>query len=132
MATTGTHSNEVMPDDMFVEQMYQAGAAPYFDLLGVHAPGYKAPPEMSPDEVAQKPEYGGQRFFAFRHVEDIRRIMEKHGDGDKQIADPGNGLDDRSDPSRVCLARRHGSNSKPIIWCALINTPTNIGRPGLA
>ena len=86
MATTGTYSNEVMPDDLFIEQMYQAGAASYFDLLGVHAPGYKAPPEMSPDEVAQKPEYGGQRFFAFRRVEDIRRIMEKYGDGDKQIA----------------------------------------------
>ena len=86
MAATGTYSKEAMPDDMFVEQMYQAGAAPYFDMLGVHAPGFKAPPEMSPDEVAQKPEYGGQRFFAFRHVEDIRRIMEKHGDEAKQIA----------------------------------------------
>ncbi|HTP07125.1 MAG TPA: beta-galactosidase [Anaerolineae bacterium] len=86
MATTGTSNNEAMPDDVFIEQMYQAGAAPYFDLLGVHAPGYKAPPEMSPDEVAQKPEYGGQRFFAFRHVEDIRQIMEKYGDSAKQIA----------------------------------------------
>jgi len=86
MATTGTSSNEAMPDDVFIEHMYQAGAAPYCDLLGVNAPGYKAPPEMSPDEVAQKPEYGGQRFFAFRHVEDIRRIMEKYGDAAKQIA----------------------------------------------
>jgi hypothetical protein len=86
MAATGTYSNEAMPDDVFIEQMYQAGAAPYFDLLGVHAPGYRAPPEMSPDEVAQQPEYGGQRFFAFRHVEDIRRIMEKYGDEAKQIA----------------------------------------------
>jgi hypothetical protein len=86
LATTGTYSNEALPDDVFLEQMYQAGAAPYFDLLGVHAPGYKAPPEMSPDEVAQKPEFGGQRFFAFRHVEDIRRLMEKYGDADKQIA----------------------------------------------
>ena len=86
MATTGTSSNEAMPDDAFIEQMYQAGAAPYFDLLGVNAPGYKAPPEMSPDEVAQKPEYGGRRFFAFRHVEDIRQIMEKYGDDAKQVA----------------------------------------------
>ncbi len=31
--------------------MYDAGAADYFDVLGVHAPGFKAPPEMSPDEV---------------------------------------------------------------------------------
>ncbi len=86
LATTGTYSAEAMPDDLFVEQMYQSGAASYFDLLGVNAPGYKAPPEMSPDEVAQNPAYGGQRFFAFRHVEDIRRIMEKYGDTDKQVA----------------------------------------------
>jgi hypothetical protein len=86
MATTGTYSEEAMPDEVFIEQMYQAGAAPYFDILGVHAPGYKAPPEMSPDEVAQNPELGGQRFFAFRHVEDIRRLMEKYGDAAKQVA----------------------------------------------
>lgn len=86
MAPTGTSSDEAMPDEVFIEQMYQAGAAPYFDILGVNAPGYKAPPEMSPAEVAQRPELGGQRFFAFRHVEDIRAIMEKYGDGDKQVA----------------------------------------------
>jgi hypothetical protein len=86
MAPTGTRSAEVLPDDEFVDRMYQAGAAPYFDILGVNAPGYKAPPEMSPDEVAARPDLGGQRFFAFRHVEDIRRIMEKYGDTDKQVA----------------------------------------------
>ena len=86
MATTGTSSNDAMPDDQFIEQMYQAGASPYFDILGVHAPGYKAPPEVSPAEVAANPDLGGQRFFAFRHVEDIRAIMERYGDADKQVA----------------------------------------------
>jgi hypothetical protein len=86
MAPTGTWTEGVMPDDMFVEQMYEAGAAPYFDLLGVHAPGFKAPPEASPDEVAASPELGGQRFFCFRHVEDLRAIMARHGDADKQVA----------------------------------------------
>ncbi|HLF25963.1 MAG TPA: cellulase family glycosylhydrolase [Anaerolineae bacterium] len=86
MAPTGTWSNEVMPDDVFIERMYAAGAAPYFDLLGVHAPGFKAPPEASPDEVAASPELGGQRFFCFRHVEDLRALMVQHGDADKQVA----------------------------------------------
>jgi len=86
MAPTGTRSADVLPDDEFVDRMYQAGAASYFDILGVNAPGYKAPPEMSPDEVAARPDLGGQRFFAFRHVEDIRHIMEKYGDSDKQVA----------------------------------------------
>lgn len=86
MAPTGTWADAVMPDDMFIERMYQAGAAPYFDLLGVHAPGFKAPPEASPDEVAADPALGGQRFFCFRRVEDLRAIMLKYGDADKQAA----------------------------------------------
>jgi len=86
MAPTGTWTEGIMPDAMFVERMYEAGAAPYFDLLGAHAPGFKAPPEASPDEVAADPELGGQRFFSFRHVEDLREIMVRHGDAGKQVA----------------------------------------------
>ena len=47
---------------------------------GVHGAGYAAPPELDPAEAASNPKYGGYRFFAFRHVEDIRAIMEKYGD----------------------------------------------------
>jgi hypothetical protein len=86
MAPTATWTEDVMPDEMFIEQMYQAGAAPYFDLLGVHAPGYKAPPETSSQEVAATPALGGQRVFCFRHVEDLRALMVQYGDADKQVA----------------------------------------------
>jgi hypothetical protein len=86
LAPTGNGLPEAIPDTQFLEQMYHAGAAPYFDLLGVHAPGFKAAPEVSPDEVAKTPSLGGERFFAFRHVEDMRAIMEQHGDGAKQVA----------------------------------------------
>jgi len=86
LAPTGNGPPEAMPDIEYLVGMYEAGAAPYFDLLGAHAPGFKAPPEMSPDEVAAAPEYGGQRFFCFRHVEDVRQVMERYGDGDKQVA----------------------------------------------
>lgn len=86
LAPTGTDNAEAMPDDKFLREMYEAGALPYFDMLGLHAPGYKAPPELSPDEAATEPAYGGQRAFAFRHVEDMRAIMEEFGDHDKQIA----------------------------------------------
>lgn len=84
MSPTGSGPPEAMPDDQFIEKMYQAGAAPYFDLLGVHAAGFKEPPETSPDQAAAK--YNGNRFFCFRHAEDIRRIMERYGDGNKQVA----------------------------------------------
>lgn len=86
LAPTGTDNEQAMPDEKFLRGMYEAGALPYFDMLGLHAPGYKAPPELSSDEAATKPEYGGHQVFAFRHVEDMRAIMEEYGDDDKQIA----------------------------------------------
>ena len=52
LTPTGTQPPEAVPDDIYLEQMYQAmgeNSDGYFDVLGVHAAGYKAPPEMSPD-----------------------------------------------------------------------------------
>ena len=74
-----------MPDTAFLQGMYDAGAAAYFDVLGANAPGYKAPPELDP-AAAEAPEYGGGRWFAFRHVEDLRALMVANGDGHKQVA----------------------------------------------
>jgi hypothetical protein len=85
LAPTGTGLPAAVPDGQYLTQMYEAGAAPYFDALGLNAPGYKAPPEVSPEEVAASEEYGGQPFFCFRHVEDMREIMVAHGDGEKQV-----------------------------------------------
>jgi len=87
LTPTGTQPPVAIPDDVYLEQMYQAGAKNYFDILGVHAAGYRAPPEVSPDEAAANKEaYGGERFFTFRRVEDLRRIMVKYGDENKQVA----------------------------------------------
>lgn len=88
MAPTGDNSNLAMPDDLFYEQMYQAmggNSNCCFDMLGVHGAGFAAPPELDPAEAAANPKYGGYRFFAFRHVEDIRAIMVKYGDSNKRI-----------------------------------------------
>ena len=57
----------------------------YFDVLGAHGPGFKAPPNISPDEAAADPLWGGHRSFTFRRVEDLRQIMVDHGDAGKQI-----------------------------------------------
>ncbi|MCB0027893.1 MAG: cellulase family glycosylhydrolase [Anaerolineales bacterium] len=86
LAPTGNQLPDALPAPEFLQGMYDAGAADYFDVLGVNAPGYKAPPELSPDEAAVSQEYGAGRWFAFRHVEDQRRIMVANGDGAKQIA----------------------------------------------
>ncbi len=85
LAPTGTDTAAAMPDTKFLEGMYAAGAADYFDVLGLNAPGYKAPPELDPAD-AEAPEYGGGRWFSFRHVEDMREIMVANGDGRKQTA----------------------------------------------
>ena len=90
MAPTGTDTEIAMPDMEFYDQMYAAmkgNSDGYFDMLGVHAAGFAAPPEISPDQTAaDKPNYGGERFFAFRHVEDVRKLMERYGDQDKRVA----------------------------------------------
>ena len=88
MAPTGDCCAAAMPDDQFYEGMYQAmggGSNGYFDMLGVHGAGFAAPPELDPAEAAANQAYGGYRFFAFRHVEDIRAIMERYGDSGKKI-----------------------------------------------
>ena len=89
LAPTGTSSPEAMPDDEFLRQMYAAGGADYFDVLGLNAPGFKAAPEVSPDD-AENPDLnldvGNNRRFVFRHVEDMRAIMIENGDAATQIA----------------------------------------------
>ena len=89
MAPTGTCCDIAVPDDQFYREMYQAmggNSDGYFDMLGVHGAGFAAPPEASPDETAaNEAQYGGERFFAFRHIEDIRQIMVENGDADKRV-----------------------------------------------
>jgi hypothetical protein len=86
LAPTGTGLPDALPDTEFLQGMYEAGAADYFDVLGTNAPGYKAPPEVAPEEGETNPEYGGGRWFVFRHVEDLREVMVANGDAAKQVA----------------------------------------------
>ncbi len=83
LAPTGGPMPDAMPDLDYLRQMYAAGAAPYFDVLGLNAPGYAAAPEVSPDEAEAT---YGHRWMAFRHVEDARAIMVEQGDAAKQVA----------------------------------------------
>jgi len=64
-----------MNDVTYLERMYQAGVAPYFDALAVHAYGLTFPPEESP--ASDK--------INFRRVELLRAGMVAHGDGDKPV-----------------------------------------------
>lgn len=83
LSPTGQTPPVAIPDTDFLQGMYDAGAADYFDVLGLNAPGYAAPPEMSPQEAE---ETYGHRSFTFRRVEDMRQIMVENGDEQKQVA----------------------------------------------
>ncbi len=94
MAPTSRWDDVAMPDVEFIKGMYEAGAKPYFDVLGVHGAGYKVPPETDPAIVAKDPVlYNNdpspeerRRIYCFRRVEDIRQVMVDYGDADKQVA----------------------------------------------
>jgi hypothetical protein len=93
MSPTTDTSEHAIPDLEFIRQMYAAGARGSFDILGVHAAGYKAEPCADPAQVAQSPELTNndpsppdlKRVYAFRHVEDVRALMVQLGDADKQM-----------------------------------------------
>ncbi|HUR04596.1 MAG TPA: hypothetical protein VM347_18775, partial [Nonomuraea sp.] len=85
LSPTGSNTEQAKPDDVYLQWLYDAGMAGHYDALGVHAPGFKAPPEVSPDQAAADPGWGRHRSFTFRRVEDIRAIMERNGEAGRPI-----------------------------------------------
>ncbi|MFZ5916836.1 MAG: hypothetical protein ACOYZ7_07890 [Chloroflexota bacterium] len=64
-----------LSDLIFLDEMYQAGAAEYFDILSANAFGFDLPPEDPPAEDK----------LNFQRVRLQRAIMERYGDSDKAI-----------------------------------------------
>ncbi|MBM3189982.1 MAG: hypothetical protein FJZ90_14825, partial [Chloroflexi bacterium] len=89
LSPTGTWDDQTRPDDWYLETMYVVmggNSRGVFDVVGAHGAGYKSPPERDPAEVAANPDLGGHRSLCFRRIEDLRAIMVKYGDANKQIA----------------------------------------------
>jgi len=82
LAPTGTHNEDATPDDVYLDQMYRNNFQQYIDAVGVHATGY-APPEFGPDDAEKE---GRGRWFTFRRIEDLRKIMIAYGDEARQMA----------------------------------------------
>ena len=80
LAPTGTYNSSAVPDDIFLDHMYRQGFQQYVDVVGVHAPGFAAP-EIGPDD-----DEATQRWFTFRRVEDLRKIMLRYNDAQRQMA----------------------------------------------
>jgi hypothetical protein len=64
---------DAMNDLDYLQQMYDAGAKDYFDVLAIHAYGWTAPADEAPSV---------QRVN-FRRAELLREIMVRNGDADK-------------------------------------------------
>jgi polysaccharide biosynthesis protein PslG len=85
LSPTGTLNEFAADDTVFLQWMYDAGARSCFEVLGAHGAGYKAPPSIGPDELARDRTWGGHPSFGFRRVEQLRDIMVRNGDGQKQV-----------------------------------------------
>jgi hypothetical protein len=72
LAPPGSESG--MNDLDYLQAMYDAGAADYFDMLAIHAYGWHFPPDEPAAEDAVN----------YRRAELLRDIMVANGDGDKQ------------------------------------------------
>jgi len=87
LAPTATNDGCNAFDDVhYLAQMYAAGAAPYFDVLGVHSPGYNNPPEDAPGlNSTTTTNYKNHWSFYFRRYRQLHDIMLLNGDGQKQL-----------------------------------------------
>ncbi|MFN8439631.1 MAG: beta-galactosidase [Caldilineaceae bacterium] len=75
LAPTFDNGDVAINDLTFLRQMYQLGAADWFDILAAHAYGWHFPPDDPPAEDV----------INFRRVELLRQIMVEAGDADSPI-----------------------------------------------
>jgi hypothetical protein len=64
-----------MNDLTYLQRMYDAGAAPYFDALAVHSYGVQSPADEPP----------APNRLNFRRVELVREVMVRNGDAAKPV-----------------------------------------------
>jgi len=71
-------------DLLYLEALYQAGAADYFDVLAVHTYGFTEPPEAEP----------GENILNFRRAELLHDIMQRYDNPQKPISITESGWND--------------------------------------
>lgn len=80
--TLGAH--DAVSDLVYLQGMYDAGAAPYFDALAVHAYGWRLPPDEPPEPDV----------ISFSRTLLLREIMVRNGDDDTPIVITEGGWND--------------------------------------
>lgn len=90
LTPTGVNDPAKAIDDViYLEQIYRLNGGEvrqYFDVLGAHTGSNNNPPEaLWPDQPGPGPQWKDHPSFYFRRVEGLRAVMERFGDGNKQI-----------------------------------------------
>lgn len=89
LTPTGVNDPKIAVDDaVFLEQLYQYNGGEfgkYFDVLGAHPGGNNNPPDSFWPDNPGPDGWSDHQSFYFRRVEDLRKVMEKYGDGKKQV-----------------------------------------------
>lgn len=75
LAPTLEESDMAMSDLSYLQRMYDAGAKDYFDVMSVHAYGWKFPPDDPAD----------LQRINFSRAALTRQVMERNGDSDKPV-----------------------------------------------
>jgi hypothetical protein len=76
LAPTNGDGDWAVDERLFLQDMYRAGAAPYFDVLGAHPYGFGLPHDMP---------VSANDGLVFGRLADLRAIMIEHGDGHKSV-----------------------------------------------
>ncbi|HUS14046.1 MAG TPA: hypothetical protein VM536_03415 [Chloroflexia bacterium] len=90
LTPTGLYDQSLaMEDTWYLDQLYQwnnGELRKYYDVLGAHPYGYNNPPDtMWPDKPSNAAAFTNHGQFYYRRIEQQRQVMEKYGDGGKQI-----------------------------------------------
>ena len=76
LAPNNDNSPNALDDRLYLQEMYSAGAAPYFDVLGAHPYGFAYPPDDP---------RGSHDGFNMARLLDLREIMTRNGDRSKPV-----------------------------------------------
>lgn len=81
LSPTGWNDDTARPDDVYLQWLYDAGMRGYYDVLGAHG-NSQHPDPLAP--LNSDPRFPHPSFY-FRRVEQLREIMVRSGDADKQV-----------------------------------------------
>jgi hypothetical protein len=81
LSPTGTADGFAQPDDVYLQWMYSQGARGFFDVMGANA-NVQCP--CVDAATGSRSDFNHPSFY-FRRVEQLRDIMVRNGDADKQI-----------------------------------------------